>query len=335
MKILITGIAGFIGFSLAKTLLDKNHIVYGIDNINNYYDVKLKKKRLFFLKDIYKKKFKFNKIDISNTKNINSYFVGKKFDKVFHLAAQAGVRYSLFHPEKYLDSNLIGFSNIIFNCKKKKIKDFIYASSSSVYGANKKVPYKESDKVSSPLQYYAATKISNEAIAESYSRLYKIRCTGLRFFTVYGPWGRPDMALFIFTKNILNGDKIDLFNFGNHIRDFTYVDDIVEPIIRLVKKPPRKINKILQKNDPSESIAPFKIYNIGNNDPKKLMEFVKAIEKKIGKKAKINFKPLQKGDVYETYADTNKLFNLIGYKSKTDIDIGINKFVDWFREYYT
>ena len=333
MKILITGCIGFIGFHLSKKLILNGHTVIGIDSINNYYGTKIKLDRLKILKKN-SKKFIFKKVDISKYLYLEKVFKKYKIDQVINLAAQAGVRYSIENPKAYLDSNLVGFFNILECSKKFKVKHLIYASTSSVYGNNSKLPFKESRHADHPIQFYAATKRSNELMAHSYSHLYGLPTTGLRFFTVYGPWGRPDMALFIFTKNILNGDKIDLFNFGNHIRDFTYVDDIVEPIIRLVKKPPRKINKILQKNDPSESIAPFKIYNIGNNDPKKLMEFVKAIEKKIGKKAKINFKPLQKGDVYETYADTNKLFNLIGYKSKTDIDIGINKFVDWFREYY-
>jgi UDP-glucuronate 4-epimerase len=323
MKILITGIAGFIGFSLAKTLLDKNHIVYGIDNINNYYDVKLKKKRLFFLKDIYKKKFKFNKIDISNTKNINSYFVGKKFDKVFHLAAQAGVRYSLFHPEKYLDSNLIGFSNIIFNCKKKKIKDFIYASSSSVYGANKKVPYKESDKVSSPLQYYAATKISNEAIAESYSRLYKIRCTGLRFFTVYGPWGRPDMALFKFVKNIFNNKSINIYNRGYHYRDFTYIDDVIYLTIKISES-----KKFFNKKNY------HRILNIGTGNPEPLKKYLNIIENKIGKRAKVKNLEIQKGDMVKTYACVKKLKKIVNIKNRINLEKGISNFVEWYKDYH-
>ena len=323
MKILITGIAGFIGFSLAKTLLDKNHIVYGIDNINNYYDVKLKKKRLFFLKDIYKKKFKFNKIDISNTKNINSYFVGKKFDKVFHLAAQAGVRYSLFHPEKYLDSNLIGFSNIIFNCKKKKIKDFIYASSSSVYGANKKVPYKESDKVSSPLQYYAATKISNETIAESYSRLYKIRCTGLRFFTVYGPWGRPDMALFKFVKNIFNNKSINIYNKGYHYRDFTYIDDVIYLTLKISES-----KKFFNKENY------HRILNIGTGNPEPLKKYLNIIENKVGKKAKVKYLKIQKGDMVKTYACVKKLKKIVNIKNRINLEKGISNFVEWYKDYH-
>ena len=323
MKILITGVAGFIGFSLAKTLLDKNHIVYGIDNISNYYDVKLKKKRLFFLKNTYKKKFKFNKIDISNTKNINRYFVGKKFDKVFHLAAQAGVRYSLLRPEKYLDSNLIGFSNIIFNCKKNKIKDFIYASSSSVYGAIKKVPYKESDKVSSPLQYYAATKISNEAIAESYSRLYKIRCTGLRFFTVYGPWGRPDMALFKFVKNIFNNKSINIYNKGYHYRDFTYIDDVIYLTLKISES-----KKFFNKENY------HRILNIGTGNPEPLKKYLNIIENKIGKKAKVKYLKIQKGDMVKTYACVKKLKKIVNIKNRINLEKGISNFVEWYKDYH-
>ena len=333
MKILVTGCVGFIGFHLSRKLILNGYTVIGIDSINNYYGRKIKLDRLRILKKI-SKKFIFEKGDISKNFFLEKIFKKFKIDQVINLAAQAGVRYSIENPKAYLDSNLIGFFNILECSKKFKIKHLIYASTSSVYGNTSKLPFKENKHADHPIQFYAATKRSNEIMAHSYSYLYSLPTTGLRFFTVYGPWGRPDMALFIFTKNILNGDKIDLFNFGNHIRDFTYVDDIVEPIIRLVKKPPKKKNKIFQKNDPSESNAPFKIYNIGNNNPKKLKEFVKAIEDKVGKKAKINLKPLQKGDVYETYADTRKIYKLTGYKSKTDIDIGISNFVDWFRKYY-
>ena len=333
MKILVTGCVGFIGFHLSKKLILNGHTVIGVDSINNYYGIKIKLDRLKILKKT-SKKFIFKKGNISDNFFLEKVFKKFKIDQVINLAAQAGVRYSIENPKAYLDSNLVGFFNILECSRKFKIKHLIYASTSSVYGNNSKLPFKESRHADHPIQFYAATKRSNEIIAHSYSYLYSLPTTGLRFFTVYGPWGRPDMALFIFTKNILNGDKIDLFNFGNHIRDFTYVDDIIEPIIRLLKKPPKKMKKIFKKNDPSESNAPFKIYNIGNNNPKKLKEFVKAIEDKVGKKAKINLKPLQKGDVYETYADTSKIYKLTGYKSKTDIDIGISNFVDWFRKYY-
>tara|TARA_Y100000768_G_scaffold388500_1_gene384733 strand:+ start:135 stop:1142 length:1008 start_codon:yes stop_codon:yes gene_type:complete len=333
MKILVTGCVGFIGFHLSRKLILNGHTIIGIDSINNYYGTKIKFDRLKILQKN-KTKFFFKKGDISNNFFLEKIFKKYKIDQVINLAAQAGVRYSIENPEAYLKSNLVGFFNILECSRKFKIKHLIYASTSSVYGNNSKLPFKESRHADHPIQFYAATKRSNEIMAHSYSHLYGLPTTGLRFFTVYGPWGRPDMALFIFTKNILNGKKINLFNFGNHIRDFTYVDDIVEPIARLIKKLPKKSTKKLKTNNPSESNAPFKIYNIGNNDPKKLRDFVKAIENKVGKKAKISLKPLQKGDVYETYADTDKLFKLTGYKSKTNIDIGISQFVDWYRKYY-
>ncbi len=331
MKVLITGCVGFIGFHLSQKLTSKGYKVIGVDSINNYYGTKIKMDRLKILKQN-SKKFTFNKGDISNFSFVQKLFKKYKFDQVINLAAQAGVRYSIENPKAYLDSNLVGFFNILECSKKYKVKHLIYASTSSVYGNNSKLPFKESRHADHPIQFYAATKRSNELMAHSYSSLYNLPTTGLRFFTVYGPWGRPDMALFIFTKKILKGHKIDLFNNGNHIRDFTYVDDIVGPILKLIKRPPKK--RKIYSRDPSESSSPFKIYNIGNNDPKKLMDFVSVIEKKLKKKAKINFKPLQKGDVYETYADTSKIFNSTGYKSKTDISSGISKFVDWFRSYY-
>ncbi len=333
MKILITGCVGFIGFHLSKKLVLNGHTVIGIDSINNYYDTKIKFDRLKILKNV-SNKFIFKKGDISNSSFVEKIFKKFKIDQVVNLAAQAGVRYSIKNPKAYLESNLIGFFNILDCSNRYKVNHLIYASTSSVYGNNSKLPFKESRHADHPIQFYAATKRSNELMAHSYSSLYKLPTTGLRFFTVYGPWGRPDMALFIFTKNILEGKKIDLFNYGNHIRDFTYVDDIVEPILRLINKPINLKNKKIKLTDPSESSAPFKIYNIGNNDPKKLMQFVRAIEKKLEIKAKINFKPLQKGDVYETYADTSKLLLATKYKSKTSMEKGIGNFVDWFRDYY-
>jgi len=333
MKILVTGAVGFIGFHLSKKLILNGHTVIGIDSINNYYDTKIKLDRLKILKNV-SNKFIFKKGDISNSSFVEKIFKKFKIDQVVNLAAQAGVRYSIKNPKAYLESNLIGFFNILDCSNRYKVNHLIYASTSSVYGNNSKLPFKESRHADHPIQFYAATKRSNELMAHSYSSLYKLPTTGLRFFTVYGPWGRPDMALFIFTKNILEGKKIDLFNYGNHIRDFTYVDDIVEPILRLINKPINLKNKKIKLTDPSESPAPFRIYNIGNNDPKKLMQFVRAIEKKLEIKAKINFKPLQKGDVYETYADTSKLLLATKYKSKTSMEKGIGNFVDWFRDYY-
>lgn len=331
MKILVTGCAGFIGFHVCKQLILKNYKVIGIDCINDYYDKKIKLDRLKILKNY--KKFKFHKIKLENHKNLDQIFFKNKFDYVINLAAQAGVRYSIVNPRAYLNSNLIGFFNILDCSRKYKIKHLIYASTSSVYGNNSKLPFSEKKHADHPIQFYAATKRSNELMAHSYSSLFNLPTSGLRFFTVYGPWGRPDMALFLFTKNIIKDKNINLFNYGNHIRDFTYIDDIVNPIIKLIKKIPA-INKSNISKDPSESIAPFKIYNIGNNNPKKLMEFVKVLEKKLQKKAKIKFKPLQKGDVYETYADTSKILNMTKYKSKIDIEIGISNFVDWYRDYY-
>ena len=333
MKILVTGAVGFIGFHLSKKLILNGHTVIGIDSINNYYDTKIKFDRLKILKNV-SNKFIFKKGDISNSSFVEKIFKKFKIDQVVNLAAQAGVRYSIKNPKAYLESNLIGFFHILDCSNRYKVNHLIYASTSSVYGNNSKLPFKESRHADHPIQFYAATKRSNELMAHSYSSLYKLPTTGLRFFTVYGPWGRPDMALFIFTKNILEGKKIDLFNYGNHIRDFTYVDDIVEPILRLINKPINLKNKKIKLTDPSESPAPFRIYNIGNNDPKKLMQFVRAIEKKLEIKAKINFKPLQKGDVYETYADTSKLLLATKYKSKTNMEKGIGNFVDWFRDYY-
>jgi UDP-glucuronate 4-epimerase len=333
MKILVTGCVGFIGFHLSKKLILNGHTVIGVDSINNYYGTKIKFDRLKILRKT-SKKFIFKKGDISNSSFVERIFKKFKIDQVVNLAAQAGVRYSIKNPKAYLESNLIGFFNILDCSNRYKVNHLIYASTSSVYGNNSKLPFKESRHADHPIQFYAATKRSNELMAHSYSSLYKLPTTGLRFFTVYGPWGRPDMALFIFTKNILEGKKIDLFNYGNHIRDFTYVDDIVEPILRLINKPTNVKNKKIKSNDPSESLAPFKIYNIGNNDPKKLMQFVRAIEKKLGIKAKINFKPLQKGDVYQTYADTSKLLLATKYKSKISMEKGIGNFVDWFRDYY-
>jgi UDP-glucuronate 4-epimerase len=324
MKILITGVAGFIGFSLAKTLLAQNHYVYGIDNLNNYYDVRLKKKRLLFLRNNYKNKFIFSKIDISVSKKINKYFTRKNFDKVFHFAAQAGVRYSLTHPEKYLNSNLVGFSNVIFNCKRKKIKNFIYASSSSVYGGIKKIPFRESDKVSSPLQYYAATKISNEAIAESYSKLYKIKCTGLRFFTVYGPWGRPDMALFSFVKNIFNNKFINVYNKGNHFRDFTYIDDATRMTIKVSKS-----NKYFNTKNY------HRILNIGTGNPVPLKKYLNIIENEVGKKAKIKYLKIQKGDMIKTYACVKRLKSIVDINKRVSLKKGISNFVEWYKNYYT
>lgn len=332
MKILITGIAGFIGSHISKLLIQAGHSVVGIDNINDYYDTTLKEDRLKFLlngKDI-------NYIvNLENTEDVMFVFEKEKPDVVINLAAQAGVRYSLENPHAYITSNINGFTNILEGCRHYDVKNLIYASSSSVYGANITKPFSTSDNIDHPLSLYAATKKSNELMAHTYSHLYNLPTTGLRFFTVYGPWGRPDMALFKFTKAIVNDEPIDVYNHGDMMRDFTYVDDIVEAIKRLVDKPAKPNPDWSGMNpDPSSSYAPYKIYNIGNNSPVRLMEFIEAIENKTGKKAKKNFMDLQAGDVPETYANVEDLFKDINFKPSTNIQDGVNRFVDWYLNYY-
>ena len=326
MQILITGCAGFIGFHLAKKLIEKNFSVIGVDNINSYYDVNLKKERLKILYNIKgRKKFKFYKCDISNEKQLEKIFKNNKISKVVNLAAQAGVRYSILNPSSYVKSNLVGFANILENCKKFKIKSLFYASTSSVYGANKKMPYREIDNTDKPIQFYAATKKSNEVMAHSYSHLYKIPSTGLRFFTVYGPWGRPDMALFKFTKNILLGKKIDIYNYGKHSRDFTYIDDIINSIYLLIKsKVKRKKNKSLSR-----------IVNIGKGKSDKLTDYISQIESCLNKKAKKNYIGLQKGDIVKTLANTKYLNKIIKKRKFTPINIGIKNFVNWYIKFYS
>lgn len=332
MKILVTGVAGFIGSHLAKKLLSQGYEVVGIDNINDYYSVKLKCDRLDILLE---NKIRNYKIDLDNTQDIMSIFEKEQPEVVINLAAQAGVRYSLKNPHTYITSNVNGFVNILEGCRHYNVKNLIYASSSSVYGANTSKPFSTSDNIDHPLSLYAATKKSNELMAHTYSHLYNLPTTGLRFFTVYGPWGRPDMALFKFTKAIVNDEPIDVYNHGNMMRDFTYVDDIVEAISRLVEKPAQPNPEWSGDNpDPSSSYAPYKIYNIGNNSPVRLMEFVEAIENKVGKTAKKNFMDLQPGDVPETYANVEDLFNNINFKPETKIQDGVNNFVDWYLDYY-
>ncbi len=346
MKILVTGTAGFIGFHLARKLIERGDEVIGLDAINDYYDVNLKYNRLEDT-GISKEKIEYNKIVDSNIyKNykfiqlnledktaIGVLFKQEKFDKVCHLAAQAGVRYSLQNPQAYIDSNIIGHLNILEACRYNNIKHLAYASSSSVYGNNTEMPLSTSHNVDHPISLYAASKKSNELMSHTYSHLFGIPTTGLRFFTVYGPWGRPDMALFIFTKNILEGKQIDVFNHGNMYRDFTYVDDIVEGVIRVIDNPPAPVDG--EKDDPSTSpTAPYKVYNIGNSSPVKLMDFVEAIEKSLGKKAIKNFMDIQPGDVSKTWADTIDLEKDLGYKPDTPIEKGIEEFVEWYRNYY-
>ena len=324
-NILVTGNAGFIGFHLVKKiLLRKSFKVIGLDSLNNYYDQKLKLsrlKKLDSLKGVHS--YKFYKIDLKDRKKLVKLFNKYKFKYVINLAAQAGVRYSFINPQSYMSSNVDGFYNLIELCKEHKVKHLIYASTSSVYGANKKIPFNEDDQTNKPLQLYAATKKFNELLAHSYSNLFKLPTTGLRFFTVYGPWGRPDMALFKFTKNIIENKNIDVFNYGNHSRDFTYVEDVVECIYRLIKKPPLFNNKI-----------PFNIFNIGNNKPVSLLKYISEIEKQTNKVSKKKYWPLQPGDVKKTFANSNKIYNYIGYKPKTSIQEGIKKFIEWYKSYY-
>jgi UDP-glucuronate 4-epimerase len=331
-KILITGSSGFIGFHLSKKLLEKGNIVHGFDSMNNYYDVKLKKARYEILKK--DKNFSFTKSKLENKKTLEKVFNKFKPNVVIHLAAQAGVRYSIEKPRVYLDSNITGTYNIIEVSKKLNVKHLIMASSSSVYGANKKIPFTETDKTETQLSIYAATKKSNESMAHSYSNIWKIPITMLRFFTVYGPWGRPDMALFKFTKGILANKKIDIYNNGKMYRDFTYIDDIVNGIQLLINKVPN-INQFSKyKNDSLSSVAPFRILNIGNTKKVYLLDFIKEIEKELGKKAIRNYMPLQKGDVKQTVSNTKLLKKITGYNPKTNYKLGIKKFLKWYLDYY-
>lgn len=332
VKILVTGTAGFIGSHLAKRLLDEKHEVIGIDNLNDYYDVGLKRDRL---KVLLNNSLKNYEVNLADKEKVAEVFRQEKPDIVINLAAQAGVRYSLENPHVYIDSNINGFVNILEGCRHNGVKHLIYASSSSVYGANTLKPFSTSVNIDHPLSLYAATKKSNELMAHTYSHLFKIPTTGLRFFTVYGPWGRPDMALFKFTEAIVKEEAIDVYNHGKMMRDFTYVDDIVEAISRLVDLPAEP-NPDWTGNwpDPSSSSAPYKIYNIGNNSPVKLMDFIEAIEEKLGKEAKKNYLGLQAGDVPETYADVDDLYKNINFKPATDIKTGVSHFADWYLKYY-
>ena len=333
MKILVTGAAGFIGSSLAIRLLERGDEVVGIDNLNDYYDVNLKLARLERLRDY--SQFKFLKLEISDRAAMEALFIREKFQRVMHLAAQAGVRYSITNPHAYIDSNIIGFMNILEGCRHNEVEHLAYASSSSVYGANTNMPFSIHDNVDHPVSLYAASKKANELMAHTYSHLYKLPTTGLRFFTVYGPWGRPDMSLFMFTRNILEGKPIDVFNYGNHRRDFTYVDDIVEGVIRVIDKPAQaNTNWVSENPDPGTSLAPYRIYNIGNNNPVKLLTFIETLEKCLGIEAKKNLLPLQPGDVPDTYADVSDLVSDLGYKPGTLLETGIGNFVEWYKNFY-
>ncbi|MDO9047774.1 MAG: NAD-dependent epimerase [Methylobacter sp.] len=333
MKILVTGAAGFIGSTLSLRLLDRGDEVVGIDNLNDYYDVNLKLARLERLQDY--DDFKFIKLEIADRAAVEELFAREQFQRVVHLAAQAGVRYSITHPRAYIDSNIVGFINILEGCRRHAVEHLAYASSSSVYGANTKMPFSVHDNVDHPVSLYAASKKANELMAHTYSHLYNLPTTGLRFFTVYGPWGRPDMSLFMFTRNILEGKAIDVFNYGNHRRDFTYIDDIVEGVVRVIDKP-AQVNADWESGnpDPATSFAPYRIYNIGNNNPVHLLTFIETLEKCLGKEAIKNLLPLQPGDVPDTYADVSDLVNDLGYKPAMLLEDGIKSFVQWYKNFY-
>ncbi|RBW46763.1 protein CapI [Psychromonas sp. B3M02] len=331
MKYLVTGAAGFIGNFVSERLCDAGHDVIGLDNLNDYYDPNLKLARLKRLDKF--DNFTFVKLDLANREGMESLFSEEKFDRVIHLAAQAGVRYSIENPMAYIDSNLVGMATILEGCRHNKVKHLVYASSSSVYGMNEKMPFSTEDEVNHPVSLYAATKKSNELMAHSYSHLYDLPTTGLRFFTVYGPWGRPDMAPFLFTDAILNDREIKVFNNGKMKRDFTYIDDIVEGIIRIQDVVPMR-NADNPNTSPSSSKAPYKVFNIGNNEPIALMTFIEAIEKAAGKEAKKNYMPMQAGDVPATFADIDSLKEEVGFKPDTQIDYGMQQFVDWYKMYH-
>ena len=333
MKLIITGSAGFIGSSLCLKLLEREDDVIGIDNHNDYYDPQIKEARLARL--LKKKNYKHYKIDLSDQKSLENVFKEHKPQRVVNLAAQAGVRYSMENPLAYINSNIVGFAHILENCRYYKVEHLVYASSSSVYGSNTKMPFSEHDSVNHPLSVYAASKKSNELMAHTYSHLYQLPTTGLRFFTVYGPWGRPDMALFKFTKAILEDVPIEVFNHGKHTRAFTYIDDIVEGIVQTLDNPATcNLGWDSNKPDPATSKAPWCIYNIGNNKPVQLMDYIDALEKALGKKAKINFLPLQPGDVPDTYASTDNLKKKFNYQPSTSVIDGISQFVKWYKNYY-
>ncbi|WP_415905133.1 NAD-dependent epimerase [Neptuniibacter sp. QD48_55] len=334
MKVLVTGSAGFIGFHLVKALLARGDEVIGVDNLNEYYDPALKQARLDnleqFVKDIaHTVRYKFIKMDLADRAAMELLFSEYQFDVVVNLAAQAGVRYSIDNPNAYVDSNLVGFVNVLEGCRHNKVKHLVYASSSSVYGMNTKIPFSTSDRVDQPISLYAATKKSNELMAHTYSHLYKIPTTGLRFFTVYGPWGRPDMAYFSFTEKIIKGEEINVFNHGEMQRDFTYISDIVEGVVRVVDHVPQEV-----KSGSSSASGPYKIYNIGNNSPITLRRFITAIEDACGMRAKENHLPMQAGDVPITYADVDDLIADTGFKPGTEVEDGISKFVEWYQEGY-
>ena len=333
MKVLVTGAAGFIGFFVAKRLLERGDEVVGLDNLNDYYDVRLKYARLALIES--DPLFKFLKMDLEDNDGIAGLFEQEGFDRVVHVAAQAGVRYSLENPRAYIDSNIVGTLNVLEGCRHHGIEHLVYASSSSVYGANTDMPFSIHQNVDHPLSLYAASKKSNELMAHTYSSLYGIPTTGLRFFTVYGPSGRPDMALFKFTKSIIEGKPIDVFNYGNHRRDFTYIDDVAEGVVRIldrVAEPDPDWDS--NAPDPGTSMAPYRIYNIGNSQPVELMRYIEVLEKCLGRKAERRLLPMQPGDVPDTYADVTDLMDVIGYRPSTSVEEGVARFVEWYREFY-
>ena len=333
MKILVTGAAGFIGYHTSKRLLEEGHEIIGLDNVNDYYSVELKNSRLDLLNKF--KKFKLYRDDLADNQAVASLFKKEQPQRVIHLGAQAGVRYSLDHPHAYIQSNVIGTLNILEGCRHNKVEHLVYASTSSVYGLNTKYPFSVDDCVNHPVSLYGATKKDNELMAHSYAHLFQLPVTGLRFFTVYGPWGRPDMALFIFTKNILEGKPIDVFNRGDMVRDFTYVDDIVEGVVRVVMKVAEPDpNWDGTKPGPASSPAPYSLYNIGSNSPVQLMDFIKEIEKNLGMKAELNLMPFQPGDFHKSHADVSGLIKDFDYKPKFNVEMGVKNFVEWYRSYY-
>jgi UDP-glucuronate 4-epimerase len=333
MKYLVTGAAGFIGSHSSQILLERGDEVVGLDNLNEYYDVNLKLARLERLKA--RDGFRFVKLDLADREGMKALFAAEKFDRVVHLAAQAGVRYSIQNPLAYVDSNVVGTANLLEGCRHNGVQHLVYASTSSVYGANTKMPFSVHQNVDHPLSFYAATKKANELMAHTYAHLYGLPVTGLRFFTVYGPWGRPDMALFLFTKNILAGKPIDVFNYGHHRRDFTYVADIAQGVVRASDRPAQRNNEWnSDAPDPASSKAPYRLYNIGNNQPVELMTYIRTLEECLGKKAEMNLLPLQAGDVPDTWADIDDLTRDVGYTPATPVSVGIRNFVDWYLQYY-
>jgi UDP-glucuronate 4-epimerase len=333
MKLLVTGAAGFIGFHTSLVLLERGDSVVGLDNLNEYYDVTLKQARLALLQRY--PNFRFVKLDLADRTQMPALFAQERFQRVIHLGAQAGVRYSISNPLAYIDSNVVGFANVLEGCRHHGVEHLVYASTSSVYGANTRMPFSVHQNVDHPLSFYAATKKANELMAHTYAHLYGLPTTGLRFFTVYGPWGRPDMALFLFTRNILAGKAIDVFNYGNHRRDFTYIDDIVQGVVRACDRvATRNADWNGDAPDPATSNAPYRLYNIGNNRPVELMRYIELLEQCLGRQAQKNLLPLQQGDVPDTCADVDDLVRDVGYRPATPVEEGVRRFVQWYLEYY-